>query len=246
MYTVTLKGANLAGLIAQLRQTGSGNLPGIGFLVRDYAQLVRTRAVYNVSGYPVTYTGGSFVVRVRTGTLKGSLEMQWPYGSTYRARVQVNGTLTSEPGSVGGFISKPRPVSEYASAIEDGHEEIDLKKTMMGKTVPFIAARAQNARGPYAATGLMLGRGRPAQGPVRVDRARRAVGREGQEADVLHPQARQGRQRVLHRVSQGRQDGSRSSQWPSRGRSWRRRGWDARGRRQDGRCGHREADPEAG
>ena len=48
-----------------------------------------------------------------------------------------------------------RDLSELAGpAIEFGHDEIDLKQFMKGKTVPFFGAKAQKARGPYAATGL--------------------------------------------------------------------------------------------
>ena len=126
----------------------------LGEGVRDSAEKIRQRAVRNVSGYPVSYTGGAFVVRVQTGALKGSIETEWPYGDEWAARVFVNGAHTSV-SNVGGYISKPVPVSSYAAAIEFGHKEIDLKKTMMGKTVPFFGARAQGAKGPYTETGLV-------------------------------------------------------------------------------------------
>lgn len=121
--------------------------------IRKWGELVRARAVRNVTGYPVIYDGGVFRVMVRTGTLRGSIELQWPYEGPYTARIFVNGTHMN-PGSVPGVIGRGRPVSEYAAAIEFGHGEIDLKKTMLGKTVPFFGARGAKARGPYAATGL--------------------------------------------------------------------------------------------
>jgi hypothetical protein len=137
---------------ATLARIGSNNR-ALGEGVRDGAERIRTRAVRNLSGYPVTYTGGAFRVQVRTGALKGAVEAEWPYGDALTARVFINGAHTSTT-NVGGYPGKPVSVSRYAGAIEHGHKEIDLKKTMLGKTVPFFGARAQNATGPYAATGL--------------------------------------------------------------------------------------------
>ena len=137
---------------ATLTQLGGGNRV-LGEGVRDGAEKIRQRAVRNVSGYPVTYTGGAFVVRVKTGALKGAMETEWPFTSQWTARVFVNGTHTST-SNTGGYPGKPVPVSRYAGAIERGHKEIDLKKTMLGKTVPFFGARALNPSGPYSATGL--------------------------------------------------------------------------------------------
>jgi hypothetical protein len=137
---------------ATLKKVGRTNRI-LGEGVRDGAERIRTRAVRNVSGYPVSYAGGAFRVQVKTGALKGSIETEWPYGDMLTARVLVNGSHTST-SNVGGYHGKPVPVSRYAAAIEYGHREIDLKKTMQGKTVPFFGARAQNAQGPYAATGL--------------------------------------------------------------------------------------------
>lgn len=125
----------------------------MGQAVRKYGAMVQQRAVYNVSGYPVVYDGRVFRVQVRTGALKGSIELEWPYGSVFTCRVYVNGTHTADQ-RVPGFPSKPRPVSEYAAAIEFGHDEIDLKKTMQGKTVPFFGSTAKTPRGPYATGGL--------------------------------------------------------------------------------------------
>jgi hypothetical protein len=137
---------------ATLKRIGRNNRM-LGEGVRDGAERIRTRAVRNVSGYPVTYTGGAFRVQVKSGALKGALETEWPYGDSLTARVFVNGAHTSL-SNTGGYIGRPVPVSRYAAAIEHGHGEIDLKKTMLGKTVPFFGARAQNAQGAYAATGL--------------------------------------------------------------------------------------------
>lgn len=144
--SVLMQRATLARIGRDNRALGEG--------VRDAAEKIRQRAVRNVSGYPVSYTGGSFVVKVVTGALKASLETEWPYGDILTARVFVNGTHTSV-SNTGGYPGKPVPVSRYAGSIERGHGEIDLKKTMMGKTVPFFGARAQNATGPYAERGLV-------------------------------------------------------------------------------------------
>lgn len=121
--------------------------------VRRWGALLQARAVHNVSGFPVVYDGRAFVVRTRTGTLKGAIELQWPYGSAQQARVFVNGAHTSVVSE--GGRSRATPVSKYAAAIEHGHPEIDLKQFMQGKIVPFFGARAAAAQGPYAATGLV-------------------------------------------------------------------------------------------
>lgn len=122
--------------------------------IRQWGALVQARAVRNVTGYPVVYQGGVFRVMVRTGTLRGAIELQWPYESPYQARVFVNGAVTNPGDTPGGGRSRPTPVWKYASAIEFGHDEIDLKKFMRGKVVPFFASRGAKSRGPFAARGL--------------------------------------------------------------------------------------------
>lgn len=133
---------------------GSPEVAGaIGDGVRKWGAMVQASAVYNVTGHPVVYDGRVFRVMVRTGTLRNSIELQWPYRSRFQARVFVNGTLMN-PGDGGGGRSRPVAVSAYALAIEDGHEAIDLKKTMQGKIVPFFGSVQAKARGPFAAQGL--------------------------------------------------------------------------------------------
>lgn len=122
----------------------------MGQVVRRWALMVQTRAVHNVSGYPVIYAGGAFRIQVRTGTLKGAIEVQYPYQNRLQARVFVNGTMTT-PAQQG---SRPTSVSAYAFRIEFGGPEIDLKKTIQGKTVPFFASRSSASSGPFAARGL--------------------------------------------------------------------------------------------
>lgn len=126
----------------------------MGGAMRNLATRVQARAVRNVSGYPVHYDGRIFRVVVRTGTLKGAIESEWPYQSALQARVYVNGAHTAVPFQQGDRTVKPRPVAAYAAAIEYGHGEIDLKKTMMGKTVPFFASRTSNSTGPFSVRGL--------------------------------------------------------------------------------------------
>lgn len=130
-------------------------LSKLGLTMRDSAARVQARAVANVSGRPVRYDGRVFRVVPRTGALKGAIDMQWPYQSPLQARVFVDGNRMSMPEQIGGRAIKPRPVGEYAAAIEYGHGPIDLKKTMMGKTVPFFASRSANTTGPYNARGLV-------------------------------------------------------------------------------------------
>lgn len=155
MLTAKFEGGSLYILLnrATLNDVGNAGRRALGEGVRDGAEKIRQRAVRNVSGYPVNQGGRSFVIRVRTGALKGALETEWPYGSEWAARVFVNGTHTSTT-NIGGYPSKPVPVSRYAGSIEHGHKEVDLKKTMEGKIVPFFGARSLNAQGPYAETGL--------------------------------------------------------------------------------------------
>lgn len=138
---------------ASMRRISGRGRQVLGEGVRDGAERIRQRAVRNVSGYPVSQDGRYFRVNTSTGALKGAIEAQWPYGDTFSARVFVNGSHTSVT-QIGGYTGRPTSVGRYAAAIERGHPQIDLKKTMMGKVVPFFGARAQNAKGPYAATGL--------------------------------------------------------------------------------------------
>lgn len=154
MIRFQLDGRALVAVVeqTQLQSVSSRYLIGLG--IRDSAEKIRTRAIRNVSGYPVSYEGGAFRVQVKTGALKGAIESRWPHGDLLTARVFVNGSHTSV-SNTGGYPSRPVPVSRYAAAIEFGHGPIDLKKTMMGKTVPFFGARAQNAQGPYAERGLV-------------------------------------------------------------------------------------------
>jgi hypothetical protein len=91
---------------------------------------------------------------VRTGTLRGAIELQWPYEGPFMARVFVNGTHMNPGDGPGGGPSRPTPVSKYAAAIEFGHDAIDHKRTMKGKVVPFFASRGAKSRGPFAARGL--------------------------------------------------------------------------------------------
>jgi hypothetical protein len=134
---------------------GSPKLAGVlGQSVRKWGVMLQTRARHNVSGHPVLYNGQAFVVRVRTGTLQNSIELQWPYTTAFQARVFVNGTHMNPGEILQAGMSRPRPVSDYAWAIEKGHDAIDLKKSMMGKIVPFFGQRQERIRGPYAAGGL--------------------------------------------------------------------------------------------
>lgn len=128
-------------------------MAAMGAGIRAWGALVQARAVRNVSGYPVVYDGGVFRVQVRTSTLKGSIELQWPYQSNLQARVFVNGTHTANVAQPGGSV-RSQSVADYAAAIEMGHKAIDLKQFMQGKVVPFFGARGKSARGPFAARGL--------------------------------------------------------------------------------------------
>lgn len=156
IYQLVVDAGKLKVLIEKMHLPANASTSlALGRLIRDAAEMVRTRAVWNVSGYPVVFEGGVFRVMVRTGALKGSMEVQWPFQTALRARVFVNGTMTATAAQqVGGFIVKAVAVSQYAGSIEWGHKEIDLKKTMLGKTVPFFASRTQNTRGPYSVRGL--------------------------------------------------------------------------------------------
>jgi hypothetical protein len=107
-----------------------------------------------VSGYPVMFEGGFFKVHPRTGTLQGSIKLDYPYQTRFRARVYVDGAMTSVSGEGAGGHLRMTPVSEYAGAIEWGHKAIDLKLTMMGKVVPFFASRGAKSQGPYSVRGL--------------------------------------------------------------------------------------------
>jgi len=155
LFRVEVENNQLRVLLNTARlQLDPSQLNFLGTAIRDAAARVQARAVRNVSGTPVQYDGRVFRVVVRTGALKGAIDMQWPYQSALQARVYVNGAHTSIPENVGGYISRPVPVSKYAAAIEYGHGPIDLKQTMQGKTVPFFASRSANSTGPYSARGV--------------------------------------------------------------------------------------------
>ena len=149
-YTLEYDATRLERLSRRFRNGGRAEL---GQAVQKIGRRVQAQAIQNVSGHMVVFQGGAFVVRPRTGALRGSISQQWPYGDPLVARVFVNGAMTAAE-SAPGFRARARAVSDYAMAIEKGHGPIDLKKTMTGKTVPFFAARSANAVGPYAATGL--------------------------------------------------------------------------------------------
>lgn len=127
----------------------------LGEGIRTWGGLIQARAVRNVSGYPVVYDGQVFRVMVRTGALKGAIELQYPYQGPFTARVFVNGAAMNPGTDQPGMVRRPVPVSDYAMAVESGHGEIDLKKTMKGKTVPFFASRGAKSQGPFAARGLV-------------------------------------------------------------------------------------------
>src|ERR1039458_4021936 len=118
---VILNRAKLRLTPAELGQVGQGLAMAAGE--------VQKQAVVNVTGNVVVFEGGSFKINTVTGTLRGSINMEWPYQDWLQARVYVNGTYSIE-GSVrpDGSIGKSAPVSKYAASIEYGHVEIDLKK----------------------------------------------------------------------------------------------------------------------
>jgi hypothetical protein len=162
---------------AKLRLTPA-ELGQIGQGLALAAAGVQKRATANVQGNMVRYEGGAFHVNVRTGTLRGSINMEWPYMDWLQARVFVNGTHSSEGTmSPDGRLGKPVPVSKYAAAIEYGHGEIDLKKTMLGKIVPFFASKDSNATGPYAVRGLTKEKGASTYHNVAFNNKLQALGK---------------------------------------------------------------------
>jgi hypothetical protein len=150
-YTLTYDARQLPALKQRLGLEGD-TMAQLGGLVRQVGLMAQAQAVYNVSGYPVNYSGGFFRVNVRTGALKASISLQYPSKNQLTARVYVTGSM-SIASSIPG-LSKPRPVSDYAGAVEWGHKQVDLKRTMQGKIVPFFGS-VSKANGPYAATGLL-------------------------------------------------------------------------------------------
>ena len=155
LYSVQVHDSSLRVLLNTSRlNLNPAQVLRMGEAVRDLSAAVQARAIRNVSGYPVQFEGGVFRVNTVTSALKGAIDLEYPYQSPLQGRVFVNGAMTAAAIQIAGGLVKPRPVSDYASAIEDGHGEIDLKKTMLGKTVPFFAARSQSATGPYAGRGL--------------------------------------------------------------------------------------------
>lgn len=152
-YQLELNRRQIVWLLKALRPDKRLIAGELGKAVKAAGVALQTQAVRNVSGYPVIYEGGAFRVRVQTGALKGSISLQFPYRNEYAARVYVNGSHTASGTKT---FTKPKPVSDYAGAVEWGHGPIDLKKTMQGRVVPFFGARSDKATGPYAATGVKL------------------------------------------------------------------------------------------
>lgn len=175
-YQLELNNRQIIWLQKALKPNKQAVAGELGKAVRRAGVILQTQAIKNVSGFPVFFEGGAFRVRVQTGALKGSISLQYPYGDQYRARVYVNGAHTST--GMRGF-TKPKPVSDYAGAIEWGHGPIDLKKTMMGKIVPFYGARGKNATGPYAATGLKRVPAGPAKNDYSSTRLNRRLSQKG-------------------------------------------------------------------
>ena len=153
LYTVKADSERVRVLADKLALPDSAVQRRVGQAIQVGAELLRAQAVTNTGGYPVVErTAGMFRVKVRTGTLRGSIETTWPYGSQFVARVYVNGTRIASEADPTGKV-RTTPVNQYAGAIEWGHDEIDLKRTMRGKRVPFFASVGQRTQGPYAARG---------------------------------------------------------------------------------------------
>ena len=112
VITMRLEDHQLQVLLSRARFQTPAARASLGEGVRDAIEVVRAQAVRNVSGYPVTYTGGVFRVNVQTGALKGAIESEWPYGNPLQGRVLVNGAHTAA-SQAPGFYSKPKPVGEY-------------------------------------------------------------------------------------------------------------------------------------
>jgi hypothetical protein len=155
-YRLTLDMNQLLVLVARTRfpLSNPAAVRHMGQAVRSTARWCRPAPSTTCPATRSSTRAACSACRSRPGALKGAIELEWPYGSLFTCRVYVNGAHTSTGRSAPGFPSKPRPVSDYAGAIEEGHDEIDLKKTMLGKTVPFFGSTAKTraARTPPAAS----------------------------------------------------------------------------------------------
>lgn len=90
----------------------------------------RRQATINVSNTSVTYEGKTFIIKRQTAKLARSIQVV---------------SITPLSGTVAAM-------AEYAGAIEEGHKEIDLKPSLMGKTVPLPV----DPNGPISAFGKKL------------------------------------------------------------------------------------------
>lgn len=84
--------------------------------VREHAYKLQAQAVANVSGVTVQYSGGSFLINRRTGKLVRSIQITQ---------------------NAGVFSANVVASANYASAIEGGTGQHDLKPLLMGKTIVF-------------------------------------------------------------------------------------------------------------
>lgn len=111
-------------------------LTTISKVVKKYAQMAQKQAVVNVSGGQVMYSGGVFVIHRQTGKLARSIQVSYP--SPLSAVVMAS--------------------AEYAAALEGGVPyPVDLKPSLMGKTVFIPFKNAQDPKAPRDSAGNYMG-----------------------------------------------------------------------------------------
>ena len=125
---------------------GLGVISEMRAVLQKYTYKLQAQAVQNVSGINVTYAGGTFIINRQTGKLARSIQVDPSYGA-------------------GGLSSRVYASASYASAVENGSPERDLKAVLMGKVIPLpvkgnlkekkaaVAAGTASAVSKFASTG---------------------------------------------------------------------------------------------
>ena len=116
-------------------ETGLDAIVELRNTVQKYARLGQAQAVQNVSGNVVTYSGGTFVINRQTGKLARSIQIYPDPSGSLLGAVIVAG-------------------ANYAAAVENGTTgPVDLKPSLMGKTIPIMVRGGKKARDKAIASG---------------------------------------------------------------------------------------------
>lgn len=110
--------------IAQLREIEQGVERATAAIVEQSARVVKEYAVQNLSGVPFASETGTHTINKRTGKGAAAVQVQYPYGSPFRARI-----FASAKTRYGGNPEE----WDYLSILEFGRGEVRAKYTPAAK-----------------------------------------------------------------------------------------------------------------